>query len=277
MSYLNTRELGFESSASEGAVLAMPSATFQSNLNDLDRFYQHIGTHAESWYRYANGPGMGRRLDNGDLCLVIGCDKTTSWGIATFSNSLDQTTSRLQFRPVESSSGDPGCSYVWEHSGTADSPRVGPDRAATSALGTQAEARSLQNQCLFVRFLSLKLSDSAWSGFREPSGVQIRMESHRPTFTANKTSNQPNLRSSRRFGAALTNAFRSTFGLFGDASNVAETCAVSVSVCLDFIPPAFFNAGPHIRKCNHCQNYLVITFFRFRAPKWQQLMVWNGT
>jgi len=226
----------------------MPDATFQSNLNDLDRFYQHIGAHAECWYRYANGPGMGRRLNNGDLCLVIGCDKTTSWGIATFSNSLDQTTSHLQFRPVESSSGDPGCSYIWEHSGTADSPRVGPDRAGTLGVGPLAESQSLRNQCLFVRYLSLTLSDSAWSGFREPNGVQIGMESHQSTSTRGQMLNRPRPRRTRKFGSAITRAFLSTFSSSEDTGElmlqtqddelVTETRTVSVSI--EFIPFSSF-------------------------------------
>jgi len=168
----------------------MPDATFQSDLNNLDRFYQHIGTHAESWYRYANGPDMGRRLDNSGICLVIGCDKTNSWGIATFSDSTEQTTSRLQFLPVASSSGgDSGCSYTWEHSGTAHSPRVGPSRR--EPLG-----QSSRNQCLFLRYLTFKLRKRTF-GFRGTTEVQIQMRSHQSTSPGTMQLNSPNPGSSR--------------------------------------------------------------------------------
>ena len=213
----------------------MPDATFQSDLNDLDRFYQHIGTHAESWYRYANGPGMGRRLDNSGLCLVIGCDKTKSWGIATFSSSMEQTTSRLQFLPAASSPGEVGCSYTWEHSGTADSPRVGPSRR--EPLG-----QSSHNQCLFVRYLTFQLRKSALPRFRGPMEVQIQMDSHQSTLPRNARSNSQNLSSLWTFGSALTRGLRSAFGpKENDAQPeptedlleiVAESYMVSVRVSL---------------------------------------------
>jgi len=244
-----SRELEFESSATEGAVLAMPEATFQSDLSDLDGFYRHIGIHAESWYRYANGPGMGRRLNNGDLCLVIGCDKTTSWGIAAFSHSSEQTTSRLQFRQVASPSGDAGQCYTWIHSGTADSPRVGPDRGSILGLGPQAESEPLRNQCLFLRYLTFKLPETSWLAFKESNGVQIHMESHQSTSPGSKQSDSPNTGSSRKFGLALLHVLRSAFSASAKARKamaepttaktsveiVAETYAASVRVDLILI------------------------------------------
>jgi len=195
----DSRGLAFESSATEGAILAIPDATFRSDLKDLDRFYQQIGIHAESWYSYANGPGMGHRVRNGDLCLVIGCDKTTSWGIMTFSNSLEQTTSRFQFQPVTSSDST-GRHHTWEHSGTADSLRVGP-----------GGGRSLRNQCLFVRYLNIKLRTSTGLGFNEPTGAQIQMESHQSTSSGSKRSNSQNLSSLRKFGLILSQFWWSVF------------------------------------------------------------------
>ena len=187
----------------------MPDPAIQSDLRDLDRFYQHIGTHAESWYKYANGPGMGRRLDNSGLCLIIGCDKTNSWGIATFSNSMEQTTSRLQFLPVESSSnGGPGCLYTWDHSGTANSHRVGPRR--------ESLRRAPHSQCLFVRYLDIKLRKHALlSG---PAGVKIQMRSHQSTSPGAMQSNSPNLGSSWR--SSLSRVLRSAFSSGGTASDV---------------------------------------------------------
>jgi len=190
---LSRRGLEFESSASEGAVLAMPDTAIQSHLRNLDRFYQHIGTHAEGWYRYANGPSMGRRLNNGDLCLVIGCDKTTSWGIATFSNS--STSSRLLFKRVADSSGDLGRLYTWEHSGTVNPPRVGPSQRGL-----------VPNQCLFIRYLVFSVSESDWLGSREPSGVQIQMEAYQSTSPESRQSDPSNL--SRTFSSTLSHVLR---------------------------------------------------------------------
>jgi len=221
----------------------MPDAVLQSDLNNLERFYQHIGTHAESWYQYANGPDMGRRLENNGLCLVIGCDKTNSWGIATFSNSMEQTTSRLQFLPVASSSGDVGRSYTWEHSGTAQSPRVGP------SVGGPLQQSSL-NQCLFVRYLVFKLRKRVVPGFTGPSGVKIQMRSHGSTSPEVTQLNSSNLGSLRTFGLALSRVLGSAFGpgreesdaLPEQTDDLLEIVAESymVSVCPDPSPSPLF-------------------------------------
>jgi len=178
----------------------MPDATFRSDLNpkDLDRFYQHISIYAESWYSYANGPCMGRRVANGDLCLVIGCDKTTSWGAATFSTSMEQTKCRLQFHPVISSD-NAGRHYTWEHSGTAHSLRVSPGGGQSS-----------RNQCLFVRYLNFKLRKSVLP-FSEPTGVQVQMESRQSTFPRRKQLNSPNAGPLKQLGSILSQFLRSVF------------------------------------------------------------------
>jgi len=244
----------------------MPDATSQSNLKNLDRFYQHIGVHAESWYQYANGPEMGRRLNNGDLCLVIGCDKTTSWGIATFSNSL--SASQLQFMRVAGSSGDLGPSYTWEHSGTTDCPRVGPSRRGP-----------FPNQCLFIRYLAFKLSERAWPGLRDPTGVQIRMKSHGSTTSESKQSNTPSLSPSQTFSSALSHVLRL---FFSSNPNCKETTALpeptqesleiiavsyAISVCFDLIFLVFPFHQNAFRKLHHYLCTLSIISYNFLEPK----------
>jgi len=162
----------FESSASEGAILALPDDTYRSDLNNLAGFREHVGLHAESWYRFVNGP-CGRMAENGDLCLVIGCDKSASWGIATFSNS-SQCTSRLQFRQI---SAQGNRAYTWDHSGAADV-RVGPGQGENHGLHLPQDSSTIRNQCLFVRVLKIKLADRTWAGLNEFSGVSIKTESY---------------------------------------------------------------------------------------------------
>ncbi|KDR67739.1 hypothetical protein GALMADRAFT_79635, partial [Galerina marginata CBS 339.88] len=78
--------LVFESSASEGAILTMPVGSNSEDLREKRRIRAYISTHAEDWYKYANII-RGREAKNGDIRLVVGFDKTTTWGMATFSNS----------------------------------------------------------------------------------------------------------------------------------------------------------------------------------------------
>lgn len=122
-----------------------------------------MSENVESWYRHANGP-RGRELANGDLRLVIGCDKTTAWGMAAFANLSQGEDTRLRFKPVGTSQFQ---TYGWElQSGTAEV-RSGPDAREIRALSAGdaergGELRPYENQCIFVRTLNATLHDTAW-------------------------------------------------------------------------------------------------------------------
>ena len=129
MTHLNCREIVFESSASEGAILTMPQGARAEDLANVSKFRQYLSANAKSWYRYVNDE-RGREARNGDVRLVIGCDKASSWGMATFANSTAQDF-HLIFKPTSQSG--PGQTYEWEYSGTVDT-RTGPDPRETEAL-----------------------------------------------------------------------------------------------------------------------------------------------
>lgn len=158
--------LTFESSASEGAILTMPEGAQSERLMNLSRFETYIGTHVQDWYRYVNGPIRGRKAQNGDLRVVVGHDKSTSWGMATFSNSslYQDTNFRLKFTTLENlnqpSQCNAGNNYGWEYSGVAVV-RVGPGPGENTGLG-ETDSDRLQNQCLFIRSLHVMLSEKAW-------------------------------------------------------------------------------------------------------------------
>ena len=153
----------FESSASEGAILTMPEGAYSEDLSNSSRLRQYIATHAEDWYKFVNGP-RGREAQNGDLHVVVGCDKTTSWGMATFADSsLSQETNfRLKFSALgeQESQRNAGNKYMWEHSGVAEV-RVGPGRGENEELG-ETDSNRLRNQCLFLRTLNVTLSEKVW-------------------------------------------------------------------------------------------------------------------
>ncbi|KAJ7675894.1 hypothetical protein DFH06DRAFT_946342, partial [Mycena polygramma] len=66
-----------------GAVLALPDGAHLLELKKLESMRTYAAKHADSWYKYIKGP-KGRELQNGDLCLVTGCEKTRSWGMASY-------------------------------------------------------------------------------------------------------------------------------------------------------------------------------------------------
>ena len=166
----------------------MPDGAFVEDLVNLSKFRDYVADHAANWYKFVNGP-RGREALNGDVRVVVGCDKATSWGMVTFDNtsSAQQSNFRLKFYPLQSqhnagtfsntSSAQQsnlhlkfrplqshhyiGTAYGWEHSGVAEV-RVGPEPGENQELG-ETPRRQLRNQCLFMRTLSVTLSDSVWA------------------------------------------------------------------------------------------------------------------
>ncbi|PPQ72785.1 hypothetical protein CVT26_003314 [Gymnopilus dilepis] len=169
--------LVFESSASEGAILAMPAGSNSAQLANIRLFRKYASTHAENWYRYANDT-RGREARNGDVRLVTGYDKTSQWGMATFSNSSagSEDPLFLKFRPLEQDVTDPVKTYGWEYSGMAEV-RAGPDRREIEDLRRQDpgdEPTEYENQCLFVRTLNVTLRQDIWKRLAvELGGVEI--------------------------------------------------------------------------------------------------------
>lgn len=162
--FSDTPSLIFESSASEGAILAMPMGSNSAQLTNVRLFRKYAATHAENWYRYTNDT-RGREARNGDVRLVTGYDKTTKWGMATFSNSSagEEGSLLLKFRPLEPQTTGSGKTYGWEYSGMAEV-RAGPDRREIQDLraGDQSETTEYENQCLFVRTLNVTLQEKVW-------------------------------------------------------------------------------------------------------------------
>ena len=157
----------FEPSASEGAILTMPRGARSEDLGNLATFREYVAANVADWYRYVNGP-RGREAKNGDIRLVVGFDKTTSWGIATFANQTQQNSCRLKFGPLER---DSAGSYTWSYSGVADV-RAGPDSDEIDELRIDSDPPDVrfENQCLFVRTLNATLADNIWADIHSSSG-----------------------------------------------------------------------------------------------------------
>ncbi|KAF8811958.1 hypothetical protein BYT27DRAFT_7059882, partial [Phlegmacium glaucopus] len=161
----------FESSASEGAILTMPRGARAENLENSARFRKYAAANVADWYKFVNGP-RGREAKNGDVRLVVGFDKTTSWGIATFANQTKQNNCRLKFGPTDGASLTTSAStYTWEHSGVADV-RAGPNSSENDELRKNDDPPDIQfeNQCLFVRTLNVTLADDDWADIHSSLG-----------------------------------------------------------------------------------------------------------
>ncbi|KAF8799351.1 hypothetical protein BYT27DRAFT_7217739 [Phlegmacium glaucopus] len=184
----------FESSASEGAILTMPQGAKAEDLGNYARFRDYAAANIDDWYKFVNGP-RGREAKNGNMRLVTGFDKTTSWGIATFSNQTRQHDFRLRFGPSEVTGLTTSANtYAWEYSGAAAEVRAGPDSNENDELRRDSDPPDIQfeNQCLFVRTLNITLADDVWVDIYSSLG-SVHVDPRHSQYPCVKDSNHPHL------------------------------------------------------------------------------------
>ncbi|KAF8804953.1 hypothetical protein BYT27DRAFT_7105774, partial [Phlegmacium glaucopus] len=191
----NSSGLKFESSASEGAILAMPDGAISEDVRNEAIFRKYTSIHAEDWYRYINNI-RGRDAKNGDVRLVIGYHKTSHWCIATFADSTaKQNPFFLEFNPVTET--NIGKMYEWKHSGTAEV-RTGPGDHEIEDLrkGDPDHGRkTYQNQSLFGRTISATMGEDIWNKLAAES-VEVEIDDD-STDNAPESSNQGSIGSKR--------------------------------------------------------------------------------
>ncbi|KAF9479462.1 hypothetical protein BDN70DRAFT_993428 [Pholiota conissans] len=232
--------LSFETTAAEGAILTLPEGAYAYNLENVSKFRTYAIENVESWYRYANGP-RGREVKNGDIRLVIGCDKATSWGIAAIAN-LQQRKHNLKYCPIDTNylenEGAPlvPTAYKWEYSGLADA-RVGPDLQEVEELKRDddsdvAVGGKYLNQCLFIRTLNPTLNEDIFSAMCQELGMSLDSNSQGANSQNNggprNSSGRP---SSTIFGGDTTMSTQS-------ASNGKERITMSKSLSAPISHPA---------------------------------------
>ncbi|KAF9471385.1 hypothetical protein BDN70DRAFT_575777 [Pholiota conissans] len=174
-------DLVFESNASEGAILTLPDGFVAHDLENLPQIQAYAAANIESWYRYINGT-CGRQAKNGEIRLVIGCDKTTSWGMAVIDSPEQPTHHQLRFRPVESgtpstSSSSPIPLHTWDYAGFVDA-KVGPYPEDIALLredddSAAATTGKYSNQCLFIRTLNLTLRDDIFASINDELALAL--------------------------------------------------------------------------------------------------------
>lgn len=172
--------LSFITSAAEGAVLTFPNGAMSYDLENTPRFRAYAAANIESWYRYVNGP-REREAKNGEVRLVIGCDKATSWAMAVTTNMTQDKLHYLKYRSVEHNSTTPSSIplYKWEYTGLPQA-KVGPDLPEVEELNRNDDSDvelggKYWNRSLFIRTLNLTLNNDAFAEVsREMEIAQIQ-------------------------------------------------------------------------------------------------------
>jgi hypothetical protein len=85
----------------------------------------------------------------------------------------------LKFRPLRGQH-NTGTAYARDHSGVAEV-RVGPEPGKNDELG-ETPTCQLRNQCLFMRTLSVTLSDSVWAEAFPGTVSTINQEGSQPEY-----------------------------------------------------------------------------------------------
>ena len=186
----------------------MGDVAFREDACNQKEFSEYFLTHRRSWLDFAES--LGYDLSLSDLILVDGCDKTSEWACAAWS---DKTSSlRLDFV-----AGAPGiaegnaCLWgQWDSSESLDE-NVGPQPLTPPVAGSDMILRStplpsnamsiddpgplpppIFNQCVFVRgfqmgdwatwFKRKKIRIDVGSGFKAvPKSLELKMKSNNST------------------------------------------------------------------------------------------------
>jgi hypothetical protein len=187
-----TRSLYFETSASEGAVLTMPEGAVSLDLENDAGFSDYLEANVWKWYEYVSRVRGRRDIRNGQIRLVIGCDKTTTWGIATVPGMSQQSTTKLRFKPLDTTHSSTAL-YTWECSGMVEE-RVGPHRDEIDVMRNTDDGghpeldTTLRNQCLFVRTMTATFSHDEWAKLSQNLGKPTVKDSNISSETASDPS-----------------------------------------------------------------------------------------
>ncbi|KAJ7186024.1 hypothetical protein C8R46DRAFT_852420, partial [Mycena filopes] len=85
---INKRRLDLDATIDanvQAAMLLLPDGASRWDVRRLKRFRDYALKHAQSWYEFVNG-SLERMVESGDLYLVTGFDKSTSWSLAAVEN-----------------------------------------------------------------------------------------------------------------------------------------------------------------------------------------------
>jgi hypothetical protein len=194
----------------------MPEGAISLDLENDTVFSDYLEANVRKWYEFVSRVRGRRDIRNGQMRLVIGCDKTTAWGTAIVSGMSQKTTTKLKFTALDTA--NPSTTmYTWECSGMVEE-RVGPDRHEIDALRNRDNAgghppdMTLRNQCLFVRTMTATLSNDDWAKLSQDLGKTTVEDSNTSSGTTSDPSPASILSGSHTKSSDLPASHRGTLG-----------------------------------------------------------------
>jgi hypothetical protein len=126
----------------------MPDGALSEDLRNHKLVEDYTIANLKRWYEFVESDDCGMTVEDGDIQVVLGTDKVSSWGMATFEDVNVEDPLRFEFKEVGSASYPP---YKW-HSIIAG--RAGPPEEEIRDLLHGPNPSPLRNQCVFVRTLN---------------------------------------------------------------------------------------------------------------------------
>ncbi|KAF7362530.1 Cell division control protein [Mycena venus] len=162
-------------SSKETAVLLLPDGASRTDLRPKNIFRDYALKHAQRWYEFVNKK-LHRMVGNGDLYLVTGTDKSSSWSVAALENHSEDCKISLKLKASQVGSAGTSCVWEWE---TADSfadwgPRPLP-------------AERSENQTVFIRGFKVAIRSSPL----KKSAKAISIVDSKPSDILSKTGSSP--------------------------------------------------------------------------------------
>ena len=133
--------------------MVMPDGALSEDLRSYKLVETYIADNAKSWYDYVTSDDCGMQTENGDIRVVVGMDKVSCWGMATFENVSVEEPLRFEFKDDGRSS--QYRSFKWDR---IIAGRAGPPEEEIRDLVEGPNTPPLRNQCVFVRTLNISIS-----------------------------------------------------------------------------------------------------------------------
>ncbi|KAJ7661321.1 hypothetical protein DFH06DRAFT_988381 [Mycena polygramma] len=142
------------------AVLILPDGGSRTNLRRLQVFRDYALKHAHAWYAFVNGH-LGRMVGSGELYLVTGVDKSSSWSVAAIENVAEGCELSLKLKAAQAASGSASCAWEWEC--TSSFANSGPRRRPEEEAWTDNQTVFLRGFKVALRSTPLKKSVKVFS------------------------------------------------------------------------------------------------------------------
>jgi hypothetical protein len=155
-------DFAFQTTDKEGAVLVMPDGALAEDLGNCRPVEKYIAANAKSWWEHFQSDDCFVQIEH-SIQVVVGVDKVSSWGMATFENVEGPP---IQFEFKDEGPGFQGRTYKWRG---INSCNKGPSEDEMWDLLPGRNASPIRNQCVFVRMLNVSVPRKA----RDKLAVQV--------------------------------------------------------------------------------------------------------